>query len=40
MEATPYMTKKGNLRFKINECGSYKLWQVARKVLQPLFFGR
>lgn len=40
LNATPYLTKKGNLRFKINRCGSYKLWQVARLALEPLFFVR
>lgn len=37
--ATPYLTKKGNLRFKVNGC-SHKLWQVARLALEPLFFER
>lgn len=40
LDATPCMTKKGNLRFKIDGCGSYKLWQVARKALEPLLFER
>ena len=40
LNATPYLTKKGNLRFKINRYGSYKLWQVARLALEPLFFAR
>ena len=40
LDASPYMTKKGNLRFKINGDGSYKLWEVAQKMLASLFFDR
>lgn len=40
LDAAPYVTKNGRLRFKINDEGSYKLWQVARKALEPLFFER
>ena len=40
LDVTPYLTKKGKLRFKINRCGSYKLWQIARLALEPLFFAR
>lgn len=40
LDVTPFTTKKGNLRFKIDGSGSYKLWQVAREALEALLFER